>query len=152
MNFFVLTFTLIRFQLVDFQTAHQEILKEQEARLREKLDAEKFAAMQEIQMEHMRNENNYLDKMAKLKMEKMRFKCSKKILESEKRSIGNQLELQKDSIDYQPYQSNLLDEVPKIFQHSSEQFLHRTKLMVSVSKSLCIGIFLIYFRLHFQVK
>lgn len=118
--------------MVDFQTAHQEILKEQEARLREKLDAEKYAALQEIQNEHMRNENNYLDKMAKLKLEKFRFKCSKKILESEKKAIENQLELQKESLDYQPYQSNLLDEIPKIFQHSSEQFLHRTKLMVSV--------------------
>lgn len=117
--------------MVDFQTAHQEILKQQEARLREKLDAEKVAALQEIQMEHLRNENNYLDKMAKLKMEKQRFKSSKKILESEKRAIENQLELQKDLINYQPYQSNLLDEIPKIFQHSSEQFLHRTKLMVS---------------------
>ncbi len=123
--------------MVDFQTAHQEILKEQEARLRSKLDAEKYAALQEIKMEHMRNENNYLDKMAKLKMEKMRFKCSKKILESEKRAIENQLELQQESLDYHPYQSNLLDEIPKIFQHSSEQFLHRTKLMVKEANKRC---------------
>lgn len=117
--------------MVDFQTAHQEILKEQETRLREKLDAEKYAALQEIQNEHMRNEKNYLDKMAKLKMEKFRYHCSKKILESEKKAIENQLECQRESIGYKPYQSNLLDEIPKIFQHSSEQFLHRTKLMVS---------------------
>ncbi|KAJ6648363.1 Kinesin-like protein KIF14 [Pseudolycoriella hygida] len=122
---------------IDFQTAHQEILKEQEARLREKLDAEKYAALQEIQKEHLRNENNYLDKMAKLKMEKYRFKCSKKILESEKKAIENQLQLQKESIDYQPYQSNLLDEIPKIFQHSSEQFLHRTKMMVKEANKRC---------------
>lgn len=118
-------------QLVDFQTAHQEILREQEARLREKLDAEKYAALQEIKNEHMRNESNYLDKMAKLKREKYRFQCSKKMLESEKKAIENQLEVQRDSLDYQPYQSKLLDEIPKIFQHSSEQFLHRTKMMVS---------------------
>lgn len=119
-------------QMVDFHTAHQEILKEQEARLREKLDAEKYAAMEEIKMQRLQNENNYMEKMSKLKMEKIRFKCSKKMLESEKRAIENQLELQKESIDYQPYQSNLLDEIPKIFQHSSEQFLHQTKLMVSL--------------------
>lgn len=100
--------------------------------MREKLDAEKYAAMEEIKMQRLQNENNYMEKMSKLKMEKIRFKCSKKMLESEKRAIENQLELQKESIDYQPYQSNLLDEIPKIFQHSSEQFLHQTKLMVSL--------------------
>lgn len=119
--------------MVDFQTAHQEILKEQETRLRQKLDAEKYAALQEIKNEHMKNEKIYFDKMAKLKLEKFRYQCSKKILESEKKAIENQLEMQKESFEYKPYESKLLDEIPKMFQHSSEQFLHRTKLMVSVA-------------------
>lgn len=119
------------FQLVDFQTAHQEIIKEQENRLRQKLDAEKFAALQEIEMERIRNEKKFSEKFAKLEMDKFRYNCSKEILECEKKAMRSQSKHQKNSSEYKPYQSNLLDEIPKMFQHSSEQFLHRTQLMVS---------------------
>lgn len=113
--------------------AHQEILRQQEQRLREQLAAEKAAAFEQIEEERMANEKRYSEKMATLEMEKFRYKCSKEILDTEKKAMLD-AEIKTEPLpEYRPYQSNLLDEIRRIMQHPSEDCLHQTQLKVNFS-------------------
>lgn len=110
--------------------AHQEILKQQEYRLRKELDVEKEAALQRIESEHAASERKFSEKLATLEMENFRYKCSKEMLETEKSVLERQYVEPK--FEYHPPEpSKLVDEIKRIMQHPSDESLHQTQLMVS---------------------
>lgn len=121
---------------VDYQLAHQEILRQQEIRLREQLDIEKAAALTQIEEERAANERKYTQKMATLEMEKFRYKCSKEILDTEKKALEQQMKPE-PAFEYRPYQSNLLEEIKRIMQHPSDECLHQTQLKVKEATQRC---------------
>lgn len=111
--------------------AHQEILRQQEKRLREQLAAEKAAAFEQIEEERIANEKRYREKMATLEMDRFRHKCSQEILDTEKRALLAEQQMKSEPpFEYRPYQSNLLDEIKRIIHHPSEDCLHQTQLKV----------------------
>lgn len=116
--------------------AHQEILRQQENRLREQLDIEKAAALTLIEEERAANERKYKRKMATLEMEKFRYKCSKEILDTEKKALEQQMKPE-PAFEYRPYQSNLLEEIQRIMQHPSDECLHQTQLKVKEATQRC---------------
>lgn len=118
---------------IDYQLAHQEILKQQERRLREQLDAEKELALRRIEDERAANERTYAEKMAHLEMEKFRYKCSKEMFETEKKALQQGQDVEPKFEYHPPHQSKLLDEIKRIMQHPSDECLHQTQLMVSQS-------------------
>lgn len=120
----------IFFSQIDFQIAHQEILRQQENRLREQLDAEKTAALRQIEEERVANERMYTEKMANLEMEKFRYKCSKEMLDQEKQALEQQMKME-PAFEYRPYQSNLSEEIRRIMERPSEECLHQTQLKVN---------------------
>lgn len=116
--------------------AHQEILRQQENRLREQLDIEKAAALTKIEEERAAYERKYTRKMATLEMEKFRYKCSKEILDTEKKALEQQMKSE-PAFEYRPYQSNLLEEIKRIMQHPSDECLHQTQLKVKEATQRC---------------
>lgn len=116
--------------------AHQEILRQQENRLREQLDIEKAAALTQIEEERAANERKYTQKMATLEMEKFQYKCSKEILDTEKKALEQQMKAE-PAFEYRPYQSNLLEEIRRIMQHPSDECLHQTQLKVKEATQRC---------------
>lgn len=129
---------MVFFPQIDFQLAHQEVLRQQELRLRDQLNAEKNAAMSLIEDERAANERQYTEKMANLELEQFRYKCSKEMLETEKRVLEEQ-QLQKvePRFEYKPYESKLLDEIKRIMAHPSEESLHQIQLKVKEATQRC---------------
>lgn len=113
----------------DYQTAHQEVLKEQEKRLRKELMAETQAAFQQIEDEKARNELSFKEKVAKLELEQFRVKCTQELVNAERDAMArNQME--ESIFEYKPFQSNLMERIRRIMEHPSDEGLHETQLKV----------------------
>uniref|UniRef100_A0A182QIC2 Kinesin motor domain-containing protein n=1 Tax=Anopheles farauti TaxID=69004 RepID=A0A182QIC2_9DIPT len=138
--------------MVDFQLAHQEILSEQENRLRRELDAEKQAAIARIEAERMAHEQEYEERLASLELEKFKYKCRKELLETEQealqKSVGKRDKPDgtkvrpsggRDSFDCAPTvpDSNLADEIRRIMEHTSEESLAHIQMMVKEASQRC---------------
>lgn len=114
------------------------MLRQQELRLRDQLDAEKTAALRQIEEERAVNERQYTEKMATLELEQFRYKCSKEMLETEKRVLEEQQQNKVEPrFEYKPYESKLLDEIKRIMAHPSEESLHQTQLKVKEATQRC---------------
>lgn len=114
------------------------MLRQQELRLRDQLDAEKNAAMRLIEDERAANERQYTEKMANLELEQFRYKCSKEMLETEKRVLEEQQQHKVEPrFEYKPYESKLLDEIKRIMAHPSEESLHQIQLKVKEATQRC---------------
>uniref|UniRef100_A0A4Y0BGG1 Kinesin motor domain-containing protein n=1 Tax=Anopheles funestus TaxID=62324 RepID=A0A4Y0BGG1_ANOFN len=147
--------------MVDFQLAHQEILHEQENRLRRELDVEKQAAIARIEAERMAHEQEYEERLASLELEKFKYKCRKELLETEQAALlqsTKQSKRQKsdgtkerpsdvrDSIDCVPSaaESNLADKIRQIMEHTSEESLAHIQMMVKEASQRCRNVGLDY--------
>lgn len=119
-------------QVVDFQLAHQEILQKQEEQLRKQLDEEKQAALNQIEIERVKNERNFKENMEILELEKFKYKCSKEIFESEMKVI----EESDKKFEYTPHKSTILDDLKRIMTQVSEESLHKVQLMVGFNMML----------------
>lgn len=119
--------------VVDFQTAHQEILREQEKRLRMELMAEKQAAIKEIEEERAKNELSYNEKVARLELEQFKYKCSQELVDAEKAVLA-QNQLDEIEFVYKPYESNLSEKIRRIMEHPTDEGLHETQLKVKTFK------------------
>lgn len=114
---------------VDFQLAHQEILKEQEKRLRMELQAEKEAALLQIEEQRAKHERSYSEKVAKLELEQFKMKCNQELIETEK-AILERNQQNESLFEYKPYESNLSDKIRQIMERPTEEGLHETQLKV----------------------
>ncbi|XP_061516333.1 kinesin-like protein KIF14 [Anopheles gambiae] len=139
--------------MVDFQLAHQEILQEQENRLRRELDVEKKAAIARIEAERMAHEQEYEERLASLELEKFKYKCHKELLETEKEALLQSASKQnhkcdgrkarpsdvRDSLDLTPSaaESNLAEEIRRIMEHTSEESLAHIQMMVKEASQRC---------------
>lgn len=125
--------------IVDFQSAHQEILREQEKRLRRELDAEKQAAISRIEAERIDHERQYEERLASLELEKFKYKCRQELLETEKEAMLKQSTDEEGEVafEFTPFQSNLADEIRKIMERPSEECLHHIQLMVKEATQRC---------------
>ncbi|XP_055540258.1 kinesin-like protein KIF14 [Wyeomyia smithii] len=125
--------------MVDFQLAHQEILRQQETRLRRELDAEKQAAILRIESERIDHERQYEERLASLELEKFKIKCSKELLETEKEAMLKQSgDTDMDgSFVITPYKSNLAEEIRRIMERPSDESLHHIQLMVKEATQRC---------------
>lgn len=133
--------------IVDYHLAHQEILKEQEKRLRDELNAEKEAAFIQIEEERTKNEGLIKERIAKLEMEKFKFNCMKEMIESEKEALNKPLSLD-DSFQYRPPQSNLSEQIER---WHPERSLHETQIKVKEATQRCRGLGLNYEFVQTQV-
>lgn len=115
--------------VVDYQSAHQEVLKEQEKRLRQELMVEKQAAIQQIEEQRTRNELSYNEKVAKLELEQFHFKCTQEMINAEKELLARN-QLDESHFEYKPFESNLMDQIRRIMEHPTEEGLHETQLKV----------------------
>lgn len=120
--------------VVDYQTAHQEILREQEKRLRLELMAEQRAAIRQIEEERTKHELSYNEKVAQLELEQFRYKCSKEMIEAEKEVLARNHE--EEAFEYRPFESNLCEKIKRIMERPTEEGMHETQLMVNKEKSL----------------
>ncbi|XP_053677223.1 kinesin-like protein KIF14 [Anopheles nili] len=140
--------------MVDFQLAHQEILHEQESRLRRELDAEKQAAIAQIEAERMAHEQEYEERLASLELEKFKYKCHKELLEVEQKALlqsttgkkdnqnGGEPDRRsgcRDSLDCVSLsvESNLAEEIRRIMEHTSEESLAQIQMMVKEASQRC---------------
>ncbi|XP_053666885.1 kinesin-like protein KIF14 [Anopheles marshallii] len=138
--------------MVDFQLAHQEILHEQENRLRRELDVEKQAAIARIEAERMAHEQEYEERLASLELEKFKYKCRKELLETEQeallQSVGKRQKSDgpkdrpsdvRDSFDCAPstVESNLAEKIRQIMEHTSEESLAHIQMMVKEASQRC---------------
>lgn len=114
---------------VDFQLAHEEILKQQEKRLRAELQAEKEAALLQIEEQRASHERSYSEKVAKLELEQFRIKCDQELMETEK-AILEKNRLNESIFEYKPYESKLYDKIKQIMERPTEECLHETQLKV----------------------
>uniref|UniRef100_A0A182JD29 Kinesin motor domain-containing protein n=1 Tax=Anopheles atroparvus TaxID=41427 RepID=A0A182JD29_ANOAO len=148
--------------MVDFQLAHQEILREQENRLRRELDAEKQATIARIEAERMAHEQEYEERLASLELEKFKYKCRKELLETEqeallqsagKRDIPDGGNGQRaaggewDSFEcdvMSTAESNLAEEIRRIMEHTSEESLAHIQMMVKEASQRCRSVGLEY--------
>lgn len=135
-------------QAVDYQTAHQEIIRQQEKRLRQELNEEKQAALSEIEAERKANEKIYTEKMERLKLEQFKYNFSKELFETEQKAL---LESEKKSdYEYKPFQSTILDDIDKILRNHSKESLHTVRLMVREATQRCqdLGMFYEFRQTH----
>ncbi|KFB39491.1 AGAP008035-PA-like protein [Anopheles sinensis] len=145
--------------MVDFQLAHQEILREQENRLRQELDAEKQATLARIEAERMAQEQDYEERLASLELEKFRYKYRKELLETEQeallQSTGKRDKLNSPkgdrSIEQDSFEgcepsaeSNLADEIRRIMEHTSDESLAHIQMMVKEASQRCRDVGLEY--------
>lgn len=118
-------------EIVDYQTAHQEILRAQEKRLRLELMAEQQLAIRQIEEERTKNELNYNEKLAQLELEQFRYMCSKEMIDAEKEVLArNQME--ESIFEYRPFESDLCDRIKRIMERPTEEGMHETQLMVNI--------------------
>lgn len=111
--------------MIDFQLAHQEFLQKKEKQFRKQLDKELQAALDQIEMEKVKNERSYQEKLEILELEKFKHKCSKEIFESEIKV------LEEKRPEYTPHKSTILDDIKGILTEVSAESLHKVQLMVS---------------------
>ncbi|ETN64784.1 kinesin-like protein KIF1B [Anopheles darlingi] len=136
-------------QMIDFQLAHQEILNEQENRLRRELDAEKQAAIAQIEAERIANEQLYEERLATLELEKFKYECRQQILESEQEAAAvapprdARESLAGSDLSF-PDSSNLADEIRRIMEHTSEESLAHIQMMVKEAGQRCRAVGLDY--------
>uniref|UniRef100_A0A182W7B1 Kinesin motor domain-containing protein n=1 Tax=Anopheles minimus TaxID=112268 RepID=A0A182W7B1_9DIPT len=146
--------------MVDFQLAHQEILQEQENRLRRELDAEKQAAIARIEAERMAHEQEYEERLASLELEKFKYTCRKELLETEQKALlqsaggkrskpdGTKARPSdvRDSLDCAPskVESNLAEKIRQIMEHTSEESLAHIQMMVKEASQRCRSVGLDY--------
>lgn len=121
---------------VDFQLAHQEIMAQQEKKLREELELEKRAALQQIQASHRANEKQYEERLQNLEIEKFQIKCSKELLE-------NEVKLYKEQSTETPspyrsgYKSTLLEDIQKMMARPTKESLHQNQMKVREATQRC---------------
>lgn len=123
--------------VVDYHTAHQEILQEQEKRLRLELLAEKKAAIQEIEEERAKNELSYNEKLARLELEQFKYKCSQELIDVEKEILARN-QIDESVFEYRPLESNLTEKIRRIMEHPTEEGLHETQLKVNFTNKLSL--------------
>lgn len=116
---------------VDYQTAHQEVLKEQEKRLRQELMAETQAAFQQIEDQKARNELSFKEKVAKLELEQFRVKCTQELVNAEKDAMARN-QMDESMFEYKPFQSDLMERIRRIMEHPTDEGLHETQLKVCI--------------------
>ncbi|XP_035779488.1 kinesin-like protein KIF14 [Anopheles albimanus] len=135
-------------QMIDFQLAHQEILNEQENRLRRELDAEKQAAIAQIEAERIANEQQYEERLATLELEKFKYECRQQMLESEQEAATVPARDCRESLAGSdlsfPDSSNLADEIRRIMEHTSEESLAQIQMMVKEAGQRCRAVGLDY--------
>lgn len=119
----------VQTDVVDYQTAHQEILREQEKRLRIELMAEQKEAIRQIEEERTEHELRYNEKVAQLELEQFRYKCSKELIEAEKEELARNKE-EEAAFEYRPIESNLCEKIKRIMERPTEEGMHETQLMV----------------------
>lgn len=116
-------------EIVDYQTAHQEILREQEKRLRFELMAEQQAAIRKIEEERTEHELNYNEKLAQLELEQFRYMCSKELIDAEKEVLARN-QMDESMFEYRPFESDLCERIKRIMERPTEEGMHETQLMV----------------------
>lgn len=117
--------------------AHEEILHKQEEKLRNELEEEKRAALSRIEFERAENERNFNERMQKLELEQLKYKCNREILETERKAFQEEAQNNTDKTPvitpYTPtFKSNFLDDINNIMQNPSDKSLHKTQLMVCI--------------------
>lgn len=133
--------------VVDYHLAHQEILKEQEKRLRNELNAEKEAAILQIEEERNKNEGLFKERIFKLEMETSKYNFMKELMDSEKEAMNRPPTLD-DDFQYRPPQSNLSEQIE---QWHPEQSLHETQIRVKEATQRCRALGLNYEFVQTQV-
>lgn len=116
-------------EVVDYQTAHQEILREQEKRLRLELMVEQQAAIRQIEEERTKHELNYNEKVAQLELEQFRYKCSKEMIDAEKEVLARNHKDDSEFV-YKPFESDLCERIKRMMERPTEEGMHETQLMV----------------------
>lgn len=113
--------------IVDYQMAHQEILREQEKRLRLELMTKHQAELRKIEEERTKYEQNYNEKMVQLELEQFRYRCSKEMIDAEKEVLARH---QLEEFEYRPFESDLCERIKRIMERPTEEGMHETQLMV----------------------
>lgn len=125
---------------VDFQWAHQEILAQQERKLREELEMEKHMALQQIRAHQKQAEEQFEERLQSLELEKHRIKCSKEMLENEvaiykRQSCKDGDELR--GVYKSTYQSTLLEDIQRMLARPTRESLHQIQLKVKEATQRC---------------
>lgn len=129
--------------VVDFQWAHQEILAQQERRLREELETEKQMALQQIRAHQQAAQEEFEERLQSLEIEKFQMKCSKELLENEvaiyKRHTRSQeeAELLQGGPYKSAYQSTLLEDIQRMMARPTRESLHQIQLKVKEATQRC---------------
>lgn len=125
---------------VDFQWAHQEILAQQERKLREELEQEKQAALQQIRAHQQAAEEEFAERLQSLEIEKHQIKCSKELLENEVAIYKRQTQREGD-VDGGPYksgyQSTLLEDIQRMMSRPTKESLHQIQMKVKEATQRC---------------
>lgn len=123
---------------VDFQWAHQEILAQQERRLREELEMEKQMAVQQIRAHQRAAEEEFEERLQSLEIEKFQIKCSKEMLENEV-AIYKRQQTKRESLEaYRSgYQSTLLEDIQRMMARPTKESLHQIQLKVKEATQRC---------------
>lgn len=116
--------------IVDYETAHQEIMREQEKRLRLELMVEQQAAIRKIEEERTQHELSYNEKLAQLELEKFRYMCSKEMIDAEKEVLARN-QLDESVFEYRPFESDLCERIKRIMERPTEEGMHENQLMVN---------------------
>uniref|UniRef100_A0A1B0CP98 Kinesin-like protein n=1 Tax=Lutzomyia longipalpis TaxID=7200 RepID=A0A1B0CP98_LUTLO len=112
----------------DFQQAHQEILREQERRLREELDVVKRSAEKEMR-----------DELDRLKSDVERLERRKDYVEAELEVLRTCATEAVEVVEEPPsrYKSNILNDLETILTHPSRESLHEIKMQVKEATQRC---------------
>lgn len=137
-------------EIVDFETAHQEILREQEKRLRLELMAEQQAAIRKIEEERTKHELSYNEKLAQLELEKFRYMCSKEMIDAEKEVLARN-QLDESAFEYRPFESDLCERIKRIMERPTEEGMHENQLMVKLNFLLLFVRWLMSFLISFFI-
>lgn len=121
---------------VDFQWAHQEIMAQQERKLREELETEKQVALQQIRAHQKAAEVEFEERLQSLEMEKFQIKSAKELLESEVAIYKRQNkrdgdELMSNGVYKSSYQSTLLEDIQRMMARPTKESLHQIQMKVS---------------------
>lgn len=124
--------------MADFFQAYQEVLETQEYKLRHEFEEEKRIALYRIENERIQHERSVQERMDKMELERLMLKCSKEILESEKKIIEeksktfNATEAIADKFIFSN-KTKFEEEINKIMHQPSEGSLHKIQLKVGHS-------------------
>lgn len=118
--------------MVDYETAHQEVRREQEKRLRMELMVEQQAAIRKIEDERTKHELSYNEKLAQLELEKFRYMCSKEMIDAEKEVLARN-QLDESAFEYRPFESDLCERIKRIMERPTEEGMHENQLLVRIN-------------------